>query len=305
MGTAVELARRPGREAAVTHSGESRSGPTVQRLLLGAQLRRLRQAAGISRDEAGHTIRASTSKMTRMELGQVSCKIRDVADLLTLYGVTDELHRNHVLQLVRQAHQPGWWHTYNDLVPDWFVSLIDLEPTAFRIRTYESQFIPGLLQTRGYARAVIAHGNPTAASTDIERRVALRMTRGELLLSPDPPRLWAVIDETALQRTHGGSSAMRTQLEYLLEAAKLPTVTIQVLPFARGLHSGESGAFSLLRFPQPDLPDLVYLEQLTGASYLSERRYVDAYTQAMEQLCVEAEDPHASAERIADLLART
>lgn len=277
----------------------------MRRILLGAQLRRLRETAGLGREAAAEVIRSSASKLSRIELGRVGVKTRDVADLLSLYGITESREHERVLALARQANQPGWWHTYTDLVPDWFVSFIDLEEAADRIRTYEVQFVPGLLQTPGYARAVIARGNPGAARADIERRVALRMARAELLTRPQPPRLWAVIDEAALWRVTGGPEVMRAQLAHLLEAAKLPTMTIQVMPFALGDHPAESGAFSLLRFPQPDLPDLVYLEQLTGASYLGERRYVDVYAQVMDQLSAVAENPRASMDRIAEILERT
>lgn len=284
---------------------QARAGPTVRRILLGAQLRRLREAAAISREEAGETIRSSSSKMSRMELGRVSFKTRDVADLLTLYGVTDPAEHERVLELSRQANRRGWWHTYSDLVPDWFVSLVDLEEVAGRIRTYETQFVPGLLQTPSYARSVIGRGHPGMASADIERHVAMRMTRAGVLTRPDPPRMWAVIDEAALRRNVGGSGVMRAQLEYLLEAGKLPSITLQVMPFTYGAHAAEAGAFSLLRFPQPDLPDLVYVEYLTGASYLSERRYVDAYAQAMDRLAAEAATPQESADFITDILIHT
>lgn len=277
----------------------------MRRILLGAQLRRLREAAGFTREAAGDVIRSSASKMSRVELGRVGVKTRDVADLLSLYGITEAREHERVLALARQANQPGWWHTYTDLVPDWFVSFIDLEEAADRIRTYEVQFVPGLLQTPGYARAVITSGNPGAAPADIERRVALRMARAELMTRSDPPRLWAVIDETALRRATGGPEVMRAQLAHLLEAAKLPTITVQVMPFAHGGHPAECGAFSLLRFPQSDLPDLVYLEQLTGASYVGERRYVDVYAQVMDQLSAVAASPRASMDRIADLLEST
>lgn len=256
----------------------------------------------MSRDDAGAAIRSSGSKLTRVELGQVSSKTRDVTDLLTLYGISDPGEREGVLELARQANKPGWWHTYSDLIPDWFVSLVDLEEAAARIRTYQMQFIPGLLQTQGYARAVISRGNPGAAQADIERRVTLRMARTELLTREGPPRLWAILDEAVLRRNIGGAEVMSAQLEQLLEAAKLPSLTLQVIPFRHGAHSAEAGAFSLLRFAEADLPDLVYLEQLTGASYLGERRYVDPYVQAMDRLSAEAAEPQDSIDLIADIL---
>lgn len=278
-------------------------GPTVRRILLGAQLRQLRESAGISREHAGSSIRGSDSKISRMELGRVTFKKRDVADLLTLYGVDDEAHRETIFTLVKQANQLGWWHAYGDLMPAWFESYVGLEESASRIRTYEVQFIPGLLQTAGYARAVISRGHTESGSGDIERRVHLRMARAELLTRPDPPRIWAVIDEAALRRPVGGRQVMRSQLEYLMDAAKLPNVTLQVMPFRLGAHPAEGGAFTLLRFPHPELPDVVYLEQLTGAMYLDDRKDVDEYTQSMEQLCVEALTPNDSMDFITDVLA--
>lgn len=256
----------------------------------------------MSRERAGSAIRSSESKLSRLELGQVSFKTRDVADLLTLYGIADPGEHERVLELARKANKPGWWYVYADLMPDWFVSLVDLEQAAARIRTYEMQYVPGLLQTQSYARAVISQGNQGATQADIERRVALRMTRAELLTRSDPPRLWVVLDEAVLRRNIGGAAVMGAQLEHLLEAAKLPALTLQVLPFSHGTHSAEAGAFSLLRFPYADLPDLVYLEQLTGASYLGERRYVDPYAQAMDRLSAEAAEPQASIDLIADIL---
>lgn len=293
------------REGANVTSPGPRTGPTVRRILLGAQLRRLREAAGATRAEAGQAIRASQSKISRMELGRVTFKKRDVADLLTLYGVTDDGERDTLLGLARRANEPSWWHSYNDLLPSWFESYVALEEAATRIRTYEVQFIPGLLQTAGYARAVIAKGNEDSPRDDIERRVHLRMSRAQLLTRPDPPRVWAVIDEAALRRPIGGRQVMRTQLEHLVTAAALPNITLQVMPFRLGGHAAEGGAFSILRFPEEDLPDVVYIEQLTRALYLDARADVDHYARAMEQLCVQAADPNASTDIIAKVLAET
>ncbi len=187
-------------------------GPTVRRILLGSQLRRLREAREITRDQAGYAIRASESKISRMELGRVPFKERDVADLLTLYQVTDDAERAPLLALANAANVPGWWHRYGDVLADWFQPYLGLEEAASIVRTYEVQFVPGLLQTPGYARAVIAVGNPGAPAAEIERRAAMRMARQEVLTRPAPPRLWAVIDEAALRRPIGGAAVMRAQL---------------------------------------------------------------------------------------------
>ncbi|WP_285570142.1 helix-turn-helix domain-containing protein [Actinoallomurus iriomotensis] len=280
-------------------------GPTVLRRLLGAQLRRLRERQGITREEAGYAIRASGSKMSRLELGRVGFKERDVADLLTLYGVTDETDRESLLALAQDANSPGWWHRYGDVLPGWFETYVGLEEAAALVRTYEVQFIPGLLQTEEYARAVISLGNSTAPSEEIEQRVSLRMTRQKLLTRGESPRLWAVVDEAALRRPIGGRDVMRGQLERLIEATKLPGVILQVLPFRVGGHTAEAGAFSILRFPESDLPDVVYVEQLTSALYLDRRDDVDSYMEAMERLCVVSAHPDETAEILSRILQET
>ena len=282
--------------------GGSVGGPTVLRMLLGAHLRRLRDAAGVTREDAGWEIRSSESKISRMELGRVSFKERDVADLLTLYGVDDEEERNRLLALARDANTPGWWHRFGDVLPSWFQSYLGLEAAASLIRTYEVQFVPGLLQTQDYARAVVLLGHGRAGTDEIDRRVRVRVTRQDLLNRANPPQIWAVIDEAVLRRPIGGREVMRGQVESLLQATKLPNVQLQVVPFAVGGHAAAGGAFSILRFPDPDLPDVVYVEQLTSALYLDKRDDVDHYAATMERLCVEAEPPDRTAEILQTLL---
>jgi hypothetical protein len=287
--------------------GGTASGPTVLRMLLGAHLRRLREAQSVSREDAGWEIRSSESKISRMELGRVSFKERDVADLLTLYGVDDEEERARLLALAREANTQGWWHRYGDVLPNWFQSYLGLEAAASLIRTYEVQFVPGLLQTSEYARAVVMLGHSRASAQEIDRRVGLRMARQKILTRPNATQLWSVIDEAALRRPIGGPDVMRAQLEGLIEATKLPNVRLQVMPFQTGGHAAAGGAFSILRFPEPDLPDVVYIEQLTSALYLDKRDDVDHYAVAMETLCVEAEQPDRTVEiltRILDDLTR-
>ncbi len=277
-------------------------GPTVLRILLGAQLRRLREAQGLTREAAGYTIRASESKMSRLELGRVSFKERDVADLLILYGVTDADERDALLSLARQANEPGWWHRYSDLLPSWFQAYVGLEAAASRIRTYEVQFVPGLLQTEDYARAVTTHGIETRSPEEIDRWVSLRMQRQRLLTRASAPSLWAVVDEAALRRTIGGRGVMRGQLEHLIAMAKMPNVTLQLLPFHSGGHPAEGGSFVIFRFADPDLPDVVYLEQLASALYLDKRDDVDRYTEVLDRLSVQAETPDKTAEIIEKIL---
>ena len=246
----------------MTTAGEgsgSSTGPTALRILLGAHLRRLREAQGVSREDAGWEIRASESKISRMELGRVGFKERDVADLLSLYGVDDADERDRLLTLARQANSPGWWHRYGDVLPSWFQSYLGLEASAALIRTYEVQFVPGLLQTEGYARAVVLLGHGRARPEEIDRRVALRLQRQAILDRDEPVQLWAVVDEAVLRRPIGGTEVMRAQLEALLEATARPNVRLQIVPFTAGGHSAAGGAYTILRFPDQELPDVVYI----------------------------------------------
>lgn len=277
-------------------------GPTVRRILLGSQLRRLREEKGISREDAGYHIRASESKISRMELGRVSFKERDVDDLLTLYGVTESAERAPLLSLVREANRPGWWHSFGDVLPNWFQPFIGLEEAAQLIRTYELQFIPGLLQTEEYARAVITQGNTGVPAEIIERRVNVRMNRQKVLHRENAPRLWVVVDEAALRRPIGGPKVMRSQLEQLIALCDLPNLTLQIMPFAFGGHAAEGGAFSILRFPESDLPDVVYLEQLTGAVYMDKREDVDIYAEAMNRLTVDSPPPATTPELLSQII---
>lgn len=266
-------------------------GPTVVRILLGTRLRRLRETSGLTREVAGHAIRASHAKISRLELGRTGFKQRDVADLLSLYGMQDEAERANLLELARRANTPGWWHHYADLVPSWFELYVGLEEAASLIRNYEVQFVPGLLQTEAYTRAVTELGHPAADADEIERRVALRMGRQEHVMQAGQVTLWTVVDESALRRPLGGTKAMRAQLEHLLATTDREDVTLQVVPFRSGGHAAAGGPFSILRFNQSDVPDVVYLEQLTSALYLDKSEDVEQYSEIMNRLSVEALQP--------------
>jgi transcriptional regulator with XRE-family HTH domain len=270
------------------------SGPTVLRIGLGGELRRRREAAGVTREAAGEAIRASPAKISRLELGRVGFKERDIADLLTCYGILDPDVRAEFLTLARQANAPGWWHRYADLLPAWFETYIGLEQAAAVIRTYEVQFVPGLLQTRDYARAVTELGYTD--DEEVERRVELRMRRQEVLTAPGGPTLWAVIDEAALRRCLGDPGLAKAQITRLLELNELPNVALQVAPLHFGGHAAAGGPFVLLRFAAPDLPDIVYLEQLTSALYLDKRSDVEHYAVVMDRLCAQVEPPERTAE---------
>jgi transcriptional regulator with XRE-family HTH domain len=271
-------------------------------MLLGSQLRRLRTERGLSREQAGEAIRASEWKIHRLENGQVGFKDRDVVDLLRLYGVDDPGEVASFLVLAREANAPGWWHHFGDLLPPWFRAYVDLEAAAALIRTYEGQFVPGLLQTEDYLRAVVGGAHLEDSPEEAERRVALRLGRQTMLEQPGAPRLWAVVDEAALRRPVGGREVMRAQLERLAEAAKLPNVTLQVLPLEAGAHPAMVGAFSVLRFADQELPDVVYLEHLTNAAYLDKRDEVEKYLDVMETICVSSEPPAKTAAFLDKLL---
>lgn len=271
-----------------------RCGPTAVRIALGSQLRRLREARDLTTAQAAEVIRATPSKISRLERGRSGARQRDVADLLSLYGITDEAEREKLLALARQSSTPGWWQPYSDILPRWFEFYIGLERAASVIRGYEVQFVHGLMQTEDYARAVIMIGNAHAAGEEIDRRVSVRMRRQKLLTQPDAPQLWAVLDEAALRRSPGGPGVLRRQMEHLLQLTELPNVTLQVVPFYAGPHAAAGGPFTILRFPGPDLPDVVYLEQLNSALYLDQPEDVIDYVTVMDNLCVQAETGAAS-----------
>ncbi|MGW6556775.1 helix-turn-helix domain-containing protein [Streptomyces hydrogenans] len=277
-------------------------GSVVRRILLGSQLRRLRESRGITREAAGYSIRASESKISRMELGRVSFKARDIEDLLTLYGVTEETERGALLGLAREANLAGWWHSFGDVLPGWFQTYIGLEAAASLIRVYEVQFVHGLLQTEEYAHAVVSRGMPGASRAEIDRRVALRLERQKVLVSERAPHFHAILDEAALRRPYGDRAVMRGQLKHLIEVSEHPGVTLQVMPFSFGGHAGESGSFTMLSFPESDLSDVVYLEQLTGALYLDKREEVAQYAAVMEKLAKDSPDPAESRDLLRGLL---
>ncbi|QNP75818.1 helix-turn-helix domain-containing protein [Streptomyces roseirectus] len=271
-------------------------------MLLGSQLRRLRESRGITREAAGYSIRASESKISRMELGRVSFKTRDVEDLLTLYGITDDAERAALVGLAREANVAGWWHSYSDVLPSWFPTYVGLEGAACLIRSYEVQFVPGLLQTEAYAHAVVARGMKNASAADIDRRVALRLERQKYLVSENPPDVHVVLDEAGLRRPYGDREVMRGQLQHLIDFSERPNVRLQVMPFSFGGHTAESGAFSILSFPESDLSDVVYLEQLTSALYLDKREDVAQYEQVLRELQDDSPSPAESRDLLRGLL---
>jgi transcriptional regulator with XRE-family HTH domain len=277
-------ARRPGEE-----TRSLLAGPTVVRMLLGERLRQLREASGMTRADAGWAIRGSHAKISRMETGRNGFKRRDVADLLALYGVRDEIERDGLFMLVERANTPGWRQDYDDVLSGSAGIRLELEQCACVIRCYEPQFIPDLLQTADYARALIGRRHPGGQPADIERRLELLAKRQEALRGPEACRLWVVIDEAALRRQPGSATTMRQQLRKLIEITELPHKKIQVMPFTTGVAAG--GAITVLRFAEPGLPDVVYLDQFTGALYIDKPADVQHYGQVMDRLCTRAELP--------------
>ena len=282
--------------------GPPRGGPTVLRIMLGNRLRRLRESQELTRQEAGYTIRASDAKMSRIELGKVGYKQRDVADLLTLYGVSDETDREAYLSLAHQANAHGWWHKYGEVLPNWFETYVGLEQAASVIRTYQVQFVPGLFQTDDYARAVILLGHPGVSEAEINMRSELRMKRQAVLELTNAPKVWAVIDEAALRRPVGGVDAMRGQIKRLIELSELPNLTLQVVSFDAGGHAAAGGPFSILRFSDPDIADVAYLEQLTSSVYLDKAQDVGNYLMVMDRLCAEATPPSRTVNQLEKIL---
>ena len=272
------------------------------RMLLGAQLRRLRETAGVTRDNAGYHIRASGSKISRMELGRVSFKERDVTDLLELYGAVATAEREKLLQLTREANATPWYQKFQDVVPDWFHVFVGLEEAAQLIRVYEVQFVPGLLQTEEYARAIITQGAAGMDDDEVDRRVALRMGRQKLLTRDNPPRYWVIMDEAALKRPMGGRDVHVAQMERLIDVVGEPNITLQVMPFRYGGHAADGGAFTIMRFPETDLPDVVYMEYLTGAHYIDKPEEVERYAAVMERLSVAGTSPDRTREILTGML---
>jgi transcriptional regulator with XRE-family HTH domain len=279
--------------------GDGPGAPTVLRILLGTQLRRLRESRGVSAQAAARAIRGSESKISRIELGRNAVREVDIADLLNLYGISDPAEREQLLTLASQANQQGWWHRYQDVLPNWFQSYIGLEQSAESIRSFDNQFVPGLLQTEDYALAVFQLGTYTDEETD--RLVYLRKERQRRFASGGL-RLWAIIDEVALRRPVGNVDLMRGQLEHLLDISVRPGLTLQVTPFLTGASYAAPSSFSILSFAVDDLPDVVYVEQLTSAMYLDKRADVDRYAEAMDHIRATSYTPEQTKELIRTII---
>ncbi|MEV5980301.1 helix-turn-helix transcriptional regulator [Streptomyces sp. NPDC052114] len=280
---------------------EPRSAPTVGQVVLGRRLQDLRESAGLKREEAAKILRVAPATVRRMETAEVALKIPYLQLLLKAYGVADD-EADAFVTLAEEANKPGWWQRFHDILPGWFSMYVSLEGAASLIRSYEPHFVPGLLQTEEYARGVMRSGAiGQTRPDDIERYVALRMERQSLLTREDAPRLWVVMDETALRRPVGSVEVMRDQLDKLIEATELPHVTLQIAPFAAGPHPGTYGPFVIFRFAVPELPDMVYSEYLTGAVYLDARKEVATHLEVMDRMAAQAATAPRTKEILKDL----
>lgn len=272
--------------------------PTLLKMLVGVQLAGFREDAGLAQDQAARAVGFSAAKLSRIESGKSRRPPteNDVRALLRLYG-TDDYEASVLLKLLQRAGEPGWWQRYDKrLMPEWFDRLVGLQEAAATIRTFEIQYVPGLLQTPAYTRAVVERGLPNAPSGEVERRVELRRHRARLLLRPDAPQLWAVIDESVLLRVLGSTEVMREQLSHLVEMAERPNVTLQIVPLNVTNASAPAIPITYLRFGGLDLPDVVYLEHIKSANFLEDRDETEEYRIALDRLADEALKPRDSLE---------
>ncbi len=277
--------------------------PTLLKMLVGVQLAGFREDAGLSQDQAARTVGFSGAKLSRIESGKGRRPPteQDVRALLTLYG-TDDYEASVLLKLLKRAGEPGWWQRYDKrLMPEWFDRLVGLQEAAATIRTFEIQYVPGLLQTAAYTRAVVERGLPNAPAGEVQRRVELRMRRAELLRREAAPQLWAVIDESVLWRVLGSPAVMREQLEHLVTMAERSNVTVQIVPLDVTNASAPAIPVTYLRFGGLDLPDVVYLEHIRSANFLEDHDETEEYRIALDRLADEALKPRESVE----LLRRT
>ncbi|MER7740423.1 helix-turn-helix transcriptional regulator [Streptomyces sp. NPDC096538] len=277
--------------------------PTLLKMLVGVQLAGFREDTGLSQDQAARSVGFSGAKLSRIESGKGRRPPTetDVRALLDLYG-TDDYEASVLLKLLQRAGEPGWWQRYDKrLMPEWFDRLVGLQEAAATIRTFEIQYVPGLLQTAAYTRAVVERGLPNAPASEVQRRVELRMRRAELLMRQDAPQLWAVIDESVLLRVLGDRAVMREQLEHLAVMADRSNVTVQIVPLNVTNASAPAIPVTYLRFGGLDLPDVVYLEHIRSANFLEDRDETEEYRIVLDRLADEALKPRESVE----LLRRT
>ena len=276
--------------------------PTVRRKRLSIELRRLREQAGLTCEDVGQRLECSGTRISRMETGRISARPGDVRELLEIYGVTGA-EADSLVQLARDARRKGWWHSYGRALPTWFEAYIGMESEAARLRDFQPLVVPGLLQTEGYARAVLRAAPYAGRSEDIDRQVALRIQRQAILGHASPPVLWVVLSESVLRVVVGGGAVMRDQLRRLADTAALPNVTLQVLPFSTAAHVQAISPFTMLEFPDPADPAVVYTEHLTGSLFLDNEDEVRRYRVVFDHLRAEALGTGQSVDLIAQVAA--
>ncbi|MEU9010980.1 helix-turn-helix transcriptional regulator [Streptomyces sp. NPDC048479] len=277
----------------------SNVNPTVRRRRLGQELRRLRELKGMTAEEVAERLLVSQSKISRLENGRRSISQRDVRDLCGVYEVEDHRIVDSLMQMAKDSRQQGWWHAFGDIP---YSVYIGLETDAASLRVYEPQVVPGLLQTQQYAEALIAGALPESGTTDIEKRVSVRLRRQERINDAEHPlRLWVVVDEAALRRLVGDKQLMREQLEHLVELSQLPHVTVQVLPFDMGAHPGINGQYAILEFPDASDSSVVYIEGVTSDLYLEKANDVQKYSVMYEHLRAQALNVDQTRQFIADI----
>ncbi|MDT9697183.1 helix-turn-helix transcriptional regulator [Streptomyces sp. P17] len=276
----------------------SNVNPTVRRRRLGQELRRLRELKGMTAEEVAERLLVSQSKISRLENGRRSISQRDVRDLCGVYEVEDVRIVDSLMQMAKDSRQQGWWHSFGDIP---YSVYIGLETDAASLRVYDPQVVPGLLQTKSYAEALISGALPEVAPTDVDKRVQVRLRRQERISAPENPlRLWAVLDEAALRREVGSRHVMIEQLEHLIEMSRLPHVTVQLIPFAMGAHPGVSGQYAILEFPDAADSSVVYIEGVTSDLYLEKAQDVQKYSVMYEHLRAQALNADQSREFIAN-----
>lgn len=264
---------------------------------LSAALRNLRIASELTADQAARRLRWSGSKVSRIENAKQFASPSDVRDLLSVYGLSEEEIEKYVT-MARQVKQRDWWHKFDDVLPEWFEGYLGLEAEATKISTYESDLVPGLLQTEQYAAAVLSAFPLRTTPDEMERTVELRRARQTLLSNDNPVTLDAVISEAVLRHTIGGPQVMRAQLESLINTAETPNITLRLLPFTALEHPGLDGAFSVLEFPDPGDGRIVCLEALTSTLYIEQTRQVGIYRLAFDQIRAASLEPEETAEVI-------
>ncbi|GAA3417391.1 helix-turn-helix transcriptional regulator [Streptosporangium vulgare] len=281
--------------------GAQRS-PSVRRRRLAVELQRLRKEAGLTRDQAAEHAGCSPVTITRIESATSAATVALVAMMLDLYGVAGD-RREALMQLARDARKRGWWHKVSEAIPEWVQSYVGLEEEAATLQEYQSEFVPGLLQTEDYARAVMRSAPVLPPDEELERRLSIRMQRQERVLErPDPPMMWCILNEAVIRRPVGGAQSMRDQLRRLIKLSETNYVTIQVLPFAAGVHPAMDGGFTLLNFPKLSDPDTVYIEYWQGSVYLEDSREVDAYVLLFNHLRARALGPDQTRNLIAQAI---